>query len=179
MERITLYGCGGNHMELKELEKKYEELGKEIEKLKLRKERKVGFEDDPVFLLSIEEYKKYENNIPIVKNWWWLRSPGIYQYCAAGVYGDGSVSYNGSIVHNDDDAVRPALRISNLKSSNLKFVKDDYLIYCGTTWLKIDDGLYIIENDIGCHSFDANSNDYESSEIRKFLLDWYEERKNW
>lgn len=91
---------------------------------------------DKVFLLSITEAEKYfttnearkcvpteyaidqgaHTSDSYTKNgeatcWWWLRSPGLTQYNAAGVYIDGDVSESGSRVHNDDDAVRPVLWI--------------------------------------------------------------------
>lgn len=55
----------------------------------------------------------------------------------------------------------------------------DRIITCGTTWVKITDNIYIAENPIGFEKFDDESNDYESSYIRKWLLNWFEERKNW
>ena len=45
--------------------------------------------------------------------WWWLRSPGDYQRCAAGVHSDGSPGYN--YVYYGICCVRPALWI-NLES---------------------------------------------------------------
>lgn len=60
------------------------------------------------------EHTKYNGNI-----WWWLRSPGYYSYCAAGVYNYGRVDWYGK---NDEDmydeGVRPALHL-NLSSTNL------------------------------------------------------------
>ena len=51
---------------------------------------------------------------------WWLRSPGDDQDAAAFVDIDGSVLYFGYSVNYAYDCVRPALILSNLKSSNLK-----------------------------------------------------------
>ena len=62
-----------------------------------------------VFLLSVEEYKKYKNVIPNIDKWWWLRTPGDDQYYAANVSTDGSVFHAGNYVGNDTYAVRPAL----------------------------------------------------------------------
>ncbi len=89
---------------------------------------------DKVFLLSIEEAKRYfktdEDRICMptkqARNhkawtndsgacWWWLRSPGLSQNSAAGVYIGGGVSEYGLGVNYDDNAVRPALWI-NLNS---------------------------------------------------------------
>lgn len=93
---------------------------------------------DKVFLLSINEAKKYFNSdearkcaptayakaqgamtIDTYKTpsgaatcWWWLRSPGARQDIAATVYLGGSVDYSGSYVSNVHDCVRPALWIS-------------------------------------------------------------------
>jgi hypothetical protein len=82
--------------------------------------------DARVFLLSIEEVTKY---LPIdelrrsthrpestesesEKAWWWLRSPGLYQNCAAYVWHDGYVIDYGTYVCNTRGGVRPALYLN-------------------------------------------------------------------
>ncbi len=96
---------------------------------------------DHVFLLSINEAKKYFNSDEARKCGvteyaiaqgaymtdyygtvdgkgtcvWWLRSPGFDQYDAAGVFDGGGVDSVGNYVYIDYIAVRPALWI-NLKS---------------------------------------------------------------
>lgn len=93
---------------------------------------------DKVFLLSINEVEKYFNSDEARKCaptayakaqgaytsdsyktasgaatcWWWLRSPGFTQSCAASVRYDGSVNYRGYDVDYDNGAVRPALWIN-------------------------------------------------------------------
>ena len=93
---------------------------------------------DKVFLLSINEVEKYFNSDEARKCaptayakaqgaytsdsyktasgaatcWWWLRSPGFTQSCAASVRYDGSVNYRGSDVDRAHGAVRPALWIN-------------------------------------------------------------------
>ena len=103
---------------------------------------------DKVFLLSINEVEKYFNSDEARKCaptayakaqgaytsdsyktasgaatcWWWLRSPGFTQSCAASVrydgsvnyrgYDVGSVDYGGDYVSNGIGAVRPALWIN-------------------------------------------------------------------
>ena len=85
---------------------------------------------DKIFLLSIPEVTKYfttdsaryctptayakaqgaytrSNNC-----WWWLRTPGSSSYYASYVYTDGSILYFGDLVHNERDAVRPAMWIN-------------------------------------------------------------------
>ena len=71
---------------------------------------------DKIFLLSIDEYRKYFTNderaVATYKNkaadWWRLRSPGYYQLYAAGVGNYGNLGENGHSV-NRADGVRPAL----------------------------------------------------------------------
>lgn len=86
--------------------------------------------NDRVFLLSIVEAEKYFTSDEARKcmpteyamangdalggeaiNWWWLRSPGDYQFFAANAYSDGSVDEDGNGV-NYDLAVRPAMWIT-------------------------------------------------------------------
>ena len=173
---------------LRELEKQYEELGKEIERLK-KEQEPARFKDDPIFLLSEEEYEKYKDKIPKIGCWWWLRSPSMDSGRAVNVNYVGSLSVLGYDVACDG-AVRPALRTSNLKlGKEFKstkppvFVMDEQrsvwlLVFNGVTWVQIDDGLYISELPIDFRRFDEKSNNYETSEVRKFLLYWFEERQD-
>jgi len=70
---------------------------------------------DKIFLLSIDEYKKYRNAISNISGWWWLRSPGDNSYRAAYVDHDGYINdgfsdyYGGNVIV--DYGVRPALWI--------------------------------------------------------------------
>lgn len=166
-----------------ELEKQIEQMKIEIETLqkKVKREIYIGFGDDPIFLLSKEEYEKYRCSIPKIGAWWWLRTPGEDPDSAAFVYGDGSVYYRGNGVSIGCIAARPALRISNLKC-------DTELVYnsarthffaLGATWKIIDDDLAIAEEPIMFSWFGEKSNDYATSEVRKKLLDWYKERVEW
>ncbi len=88
--------------------------------------------NDKVFLLSITEVEKYFSydsarqckptkyavaNGAYVNSdngncWWWLRSPGSYQDCAASVDYVGSVYYIGNYVNYAYGCVRPALWIN-------------------------------------------------------------------
>ncbi|MCL1995139.1 MAG: host-nuclease inhibitor Gam family protein [Defluviitaleaceae bacterium] len=64
---------------------------------------------DKIFLLSVEEVRKY--NIPFLEGegWWWLRSPGGNSLYAAYVGGGGSVSIGGFCVNYASGGVRPAM----------------------------------------------------------------------
>ncbi len=87
---------------------------------------------DKVFLLSIDEVKKYFHSDEARKvkatayakaqgayvnsdngnSWWWLRSPGYITGRAAYVLTYGSIYYNGDYVDNSFGTVRPALWIN-------------------------------------------------------------------
>lgn len=91
---------------------------------------------DKVFLLSITEANRYFKTdeermcVPtayakangtymnssytkggIATCWWWLRSPGLFQYLAADVYRDGGVISRGYSINNGHGGVRPAMWI--------------------------------------------------------------------
>ena len=87
---------------------------------------------DKIFLLSIEEAKKYfstnsaracmatsyakTKGIYVGDNetsWWWLRSPGNFQLNASFIYLNGRVNSSGSSVNINNYGVRPALWINN------------------------------------------------------------------
>lgn len=123
-------------------------------------------------LLSAEEYEKYRDRIPHINCWWWLQSPGCSSDRAATVHSDGSVLYDGYFVDRSNGAVYPALKISDYR----KYEIGKRVVLYSFPWIIIDEGLAIAEVPIAFHKFDAKSNDYENSEIKKFLNDWFERR---
>ncbi|MBO5319388.1 MAG: toll/interleukin-1 receptor domain-containing protein [Ruminococcus sp.] len=66
--------------------------------------------EDYIYLLSIDEAKALSEEIRETGSWWWLRSPGSFQDCAAGVSSDGSLRTFGVNVDNEN-GVRPALNL--------------------------------------------------------------------
>ena len=146
-----------------------EEALKKIEELKKYINAQEWLEDDEIFLLSIDEYKKYKDAIPGLWRWW-LRTPSGNQDFADIVLLDGSVCFELKHIENN---VRPALRIArnNLQIGS-RFVKYDF------PWIKIDDYLAIAEVPIGFEKFDDKSNDYATSHIRVWLKEWLDGREN-
>ena len=134
--------------------------------------------NDEIFLLSRDEYEKYKSFIPTIKCWWWLRSPGGLYEDAAIVLGDGyadphlSFDYD-NIIYDGSGAVRPALRFYPLLSQKA----GDRLIKYDFPWIYLGDELAIAEVPIAFRRFDEEGNDYETSEVRKFLLEWTESRE--
>lgn len=140
--------------------------------LKTLKELKIGFEDDPIFLLNEEEYAKYKNKIPLLDEWWWLRSPGISSDRAITVYEDGSIDAYGREIDYYYNAVRPAIKTPNLDENiNIGSV----ITLNDFDFVVIDKDLAIAKEYISKEKFDKNSNDYKTSSVRKFLLSVYPE----
>ena len=129
---------------------------------------------DELFLLSIEEYKKYKGVIPVIGSWWWLRSPGRFSNSAAYVDDDGSVSTYGLNV-SLTFGIRPAFRVQKSEILNLQI--GDRKIYYDFPFVKIDEDLLIAEVPIAFDKFDDKSNDYEKSYVKGFLEEWKETRK--
>lgn len=129
--------------------------------------------DEAKSLLTQEERKRTYNGKLC---WWWLRSPGYEQICAAGVFYDGSVSFSGGDVYDDDGCVRPALTISNLQSSNLQV--GDVFKFGGYKFKVISNKYALCEEVIGRCAFRKewnakDSNVYEKSDVKKFVDNWF------
>ena len=123
-----------------------------------------------VTLLSETEYLECKPHIKPISSWWWLRSSGRYRSRAAYVIPDGSIYY--SYVDHDDAVVRPALRISNIESSNLKI--DDKFKLDGKTWTVISNKLALCDSWVKQMAFrsDWQATDayqYEKSDVKKWL----------
>lgn len=111
---------------------------------------------------------------------WWLHSPGFSQSFVACVFDDGSVRYGGGRVCNDFYCVRPIL-IINLKSSNLKI--GDVFVFGDKEFEIISDTIAFCKSDIGEYYFrkafsSEDANDYEASDVKKFVDKWFEEAQN-
>lgn len=83
--------------------------------------RLYGWYEGKVGLLTLEQYGKYKEIIPLVDEWWWLatpvwtwrlRSPDTYD--ANNVWVVGSSGGHGNYVANDSWGVRPVLTFSSL-----------------------------------------------------------------
>lgn len=133
----------------------------------------IYYRDDyEINLLSAEEYEKYEDRIPRINCWWWLRSPGDLSNHVACVRTNGSVCNLGNYIDGDAIAVRPALKISDGR----KYRIGERVMFYYFPQIIIDEDLAIAEVPIDFCSFDKKSNDYENSKIKKFLNDWLERR---
>ena len=116
-----------------------------------------------ITLLTVDEARKLSQYIRACGCWWWLRSPGYYQNYAAYVYYIGDVYEYGTNVNTDNGAVRPAFKISNLKSSNRKVLVEN--LWCTV----VDTDLVIADMPICKHRFDANFNDWDKSELKAYI----------
>lgn len=126
--------------------------------------------NDKIFLLSVDEARELPVRILDCGQWWWLRSLGNLQSRAAYVDHDGDIDNQGDDVDNKYGGVRPVLEVENIDDIDLS----DYL---GIEWIDIskymDKPMLLAKEPIFCNRFDKKNNNYESSEIRRRLLDWY------
>ena len=146
----------------------------EIERLKLSKSLRGAT------LLSVEEYKEYKDNIPLLHICWWLRSPGSRDKHVMTVNSKGKVNADGILADLTDKtgfclvALRPALKITNLESLDLQ-IKDQFeLVTHGFT--VISDNLAICNDTFTSMAFrrDGSSNDYEISDVKKYIEEWFD-----
>lgn len=130
----------------------------------------IGSGQYEITLLTAEEYKRYEDRIPLVNYWWWLRSPGDFSSSAAIILIGGAVDFDGNSVTYVSNAVRPAL-----KSVILNLPIGASFIALGNRWVMIDEGMAISQNVITHRRYDAKSNDWETSELKQWLERWAKE----
>lgn len=127
-------------------------------------------------LLSIEEYRKHRISISSLNNLWWLRSQGYFGGCAAPVFIGGPLCDDDEYICKDSIAVHPALKIKNLISSNL-WIGDKFNVN-GYTFTVISKDYAICDSPIKKHKFDKTENNYEESEIKKYIDEWFEDNFN-
>lgn len=121
-------------------------------------------EVDEITLLSIEETNSIDKKILDCGEWWWLRSPGYYPLNAAIVYQDGSIYEFGYYACIDFINVRPAFKINTLESKIGESVR------IGKTWCTVvNTDLVLADCPICKHEFDSKSNEWETSELKKFI----------
>lgn len=130
-------------------------------------------------LLSLEEAEKalsllseFEKLYP---RSWWLRTPGSYDRWAHCVARTGIIYTDGSFVNTSNRCVRPALKI---KINDPDIQKGDTFLFGGYEFKVISEDLaWMYKNDIGFCPFryDAgaeDANDYEASDIKKYVEEW-------
>ena len=126
-------------------------------------------------LLSVEEAKQLDKEILKASGSWWLRSPGFAHKAAfvSGEYGD--IRVHGYPVR-ESFGVRPALIISDLESSNLKI--GGSIAFGNHNFTIISDNYTLCNDIIGECVFrkdwiTKDADDYEASDIKKYVDDWF------
>ena len=128
-----------------------------------------------ITLLSIKEYEAAKDLVPMVDSFWWLRSPGYELNYAAVVDYDGSVCDDSCNVFFTRVGIRPALRISNLESSNL--LPGEKVWIAGKGWTVISNDLILCDVFVGQGPFlktmrSTDANNFEKSDVKKWLHKW-------
>lgn len=157
---------------------------------------------DKIFLLSAEEAKTLPEVLLESNHWWWLRSSGFVNIIAGAVNNTKIYPDSAKYVFDNDGGVRPALRfdtheeILNLLANNpniryYKNIKDlkTKSIFCIAIYKYLGEKWIDITAFVGfpcllkkkpfkkTRRFDPDSHEYERSEIRQWLLDWYNNKK--
>ena len=142
-------------------------------------------------LLSIEEAEKLPESVRKYNSVYWLRSPSrnpLYpernQYAACVSY-EGWILDFGYHVHRKPLAVRPVLKISNPKPSDLELYKKYYVNNDKFMGIYIGDNKFLYTGKIIKQRFnkepdnyDEESNNYETSEIKQFVDKWLKRLQN-
>ena len=152
----------------------------QIDKLIISKEP-IELEIDGVTLLTVEEAKALTDKQRYQTASWWLRSPGNNDYNAAFVVGGSGFVYVFGIIVDKEFGVRPALQISNLTSLNFEI--GDKFDFANYTWTVISEDKALCDDIIDNSAFRKDwkakdANDYEKSDIKKYLENWWEEMQN-
>ena len=137
----------------------------------------VSFNDvKEMTLLTTEQAERLPDELLSCGEWWWLRSPGSYHDCAAGVSLDGFINCNGYYVHYGGDCVRPAFVIPGLDSKiydkvhigGYRYTLDGN--YIGGCLCTVIDKDLVLADDVVCrHRFDLKSNDWDKSELKGYI----------
>ena len=118
-------------------------------------------------LLSFEEADKVDKELRKTDRSWWLRSPGASDDRAMFVYGaSGFVSDIGYFV-SEKFGVRPGLYLESYEGKSFELA--------GHNWINVFDNVYLCEDFVGISAFNNSpkeSNDYEESDINKYLKNW-------
>lgn len=140
---------------------------RELEDYIKKLDETAGYKDDELFLLSKKEYKKYENVIPKCRVTWWLRSPGFDVEHTLYIKHSNAIIAYGMNVRNECIGVRPALKINTYD-----YKIGDRISYKSFSFTVIDKDLAIATVPIDFDIFDEENNNYETSKVRKKLLDF-------
>ena len=134
-------------------------------------------EVDGAILLSDSEAKAFPEEVRAYPHWWWLRSPGYYLLYTAGVGYSGRVCDIGDTVTHRNRAVRPALilnpKSSNLNNGNVIRVFDHNWYFQDNLALLMDEPL----TKMAFNEYESKGNDYETSDVKKYLDNWFKEQK--
>lgn len=135
-------------------------------------------------LLTIAEAEALPERLRVSDYVWWLRTPipvddkewcWITRNYIAVVFEEGCISYHSCDI--DFYSVRPALKISNLRSSDLKI--GDIFEFGEHKFEIISNHLAFCLDDLGSMAFMddwrvQDACDYNKSDVKKYIDDWFE-----
>ena len=133
-----------------------------------------------VTLLSLEEYEASKKRIASIGECiWWLRTPGINENDhSVMIVINTQVHKPGAFVDSEIIDVRPAIKFYDMQSSDLNIGESFQM--AGYRWTVISKDIALCDDVIGNAKFREgeyceNANNYEDSDVKKFLKKWASE----
>ena len=137
---------------------------------------------DEITLLTAEEASQLPIDILHSESWWWLKSPGYYQpYNVSSVHFDGKWICFEDRCDRDDGGIRPAIKVADSDTSGL--TTGAKIAFGGYCWTMVLPQTLLCDSIIEyrCWREDstaADANDWEKSDIKKWLEEWVEKSLN-
>lgn len=125
-------------------------------------------------LLSVEETENIPTWILANGEWWWLRSPGYNSYHAVIIHSNGYIYNIGRDIDYYTVEVRPALKVLNLSELEI----GETVKVFNRMAQYIGNGKVLLCESIFKSRFDEESNNYETSEVKYKLDEWFEQIKS-
>ena len=137
-------------------------------------------EINEITLLTVDEAKELGEAQRYMAPNWWLRSPGYIDSIAAFVDGEYGYVHVYGVNVSVEFGVRPALKISNLESSDFQI--GDEFEFAEYKWTIISEDKALCNDVIGYSAFRKewrakDANNYEASDVKKWLEDWWKKVK--
>lgn len=135
--------------------------------------RDIDIVIERVSLPSKEEIEVVPMRLRRYRRWYWLASPGKYDYYASCINTDGSVYETGSSVMYTCGALRPAL-FADFASAGLR--EGDIIVVNEKEFEIVSEKMAFITTDIGAGDFRYDGdfkNDYEISGAKRQVDAWF------
>ena len=135
---------------------------------------KKSIDVEGVTLLSLDEFRMLPYKLRDIGKCWWLRTPGDNVGTVMYVDDFGEEHEEGETVDTVLNSfhmmhVRPVLLVSGVKKGEKIRIFDN-------DWTAFSENAVLCDTQVGAFRFDLARTDYESSDIKKWLEDWFQDQ---